>query len=442
MLIGATCLLLSACSEDSAADEGNASTTTTSAPPATAAPTQPNDGADQNVAVPQTEVSSVPQPNADAAMSYVRALTVDIGPRPSGTPEEQTAARYIAGLFERFGYHVEQQRFPVVSFVNRRAEVTLQGPDARSIATQPITMSAPGDVTGEIVGAGSGRGGEFPQDAAGKIALVARDGRTTFREMAMNAHAAGATAVLVYNNAAEMFLGSLREQGPAIPILAISGTDGQALLRDMERGSVRVRVLFDGGVEQSDSINVIARPESGRCEVLAGGHYDSVPGAPGASDNASGTAAVIEMARVTALRGNATNACFAVFGSEETGLEGSAHFVQQMTEEQRRSLRAMLNFDMVAYGNEWLLIGSPELQRQGQSLAGTLGVTARLTGLPSGSDSDHSSFIRAGIPALMLHRSDDPLLHTPEDVIARLSPAQLEEAALLGLAFIEGRIGG
>jgi Zn-dependent M28 family amino/carboxypeptidase len=97
----------------------------------------------------------------------------------------------------------------------------------------------------------------------------------------------------------------------------------------------------------------------------------------------------------------------------------------------------MLNFDMVGVGTEWLLIGTGALQEQGKVIASEMGIPTRSTAL-LGASSDHASFIEAGIPALMLHRSNDPLLHTPEDVLARISADQLEEAVRLGLAFLAG----
>jgi aminopeptidase YwaD len=146
---------------------------------------------------------------------------------------------------------------------------------------------------------------------------------------------------------------------------------------------------------------------------------------------------VIEMARVQALRGNAEKACFAAFGSEETGLDGSRYFVQSLSAADKQALRFMLNFDMVAVGTEWLLIGTPALQERGREIMNGMGLSSRFI-VPLGFSSDHASFINAGIPALFLHRSNDPLLHTPEDVTGRISVDQLGESMRIGLAFLAG----
>ena len=220
-------------------------------------------------------------------------------------------------------------------------------------------------------------------------------------------------------------------------MLGISRADGQRLKALLTAGDVNAGVRFEGGIEDKESYNIIGRPPGSPCRVVAGGHYDSVPDAPGGSDNASGTAAVIELARVVALRGNPQAACFVAFSAEEIGLVGSEYFVNQLSPDDRSALAYMLNFDMVGVGTDWRLIGTPSLQRQGQAIAESLGVVATATRL-SGSSSDHSSFIAGGIPALMLHRVEDTLLHTPADVADRISPEQLAEAVRLGLAFLDG----
>jgi aminopeptidase YwaD len=183
--------------------------------------------------------------------------------------------------------------------------------------------------------------------------------------------------------------------------------------------------------------NVIAKPPGRECETVTGGHFDSVLQAPGASDNATGTATTIEIAAVLAHNGSLGANCFVLFGGEEKGLVGSRAFVTSLSPEQRARIRAVLNLDMVGVGDDsWLLIGSTNLQNQGQVLADQLGIKAR-RGQLDGASSDHASFINAGIPALMLHRWEDPLLHTPQDVSTRVRPELLAEAARFGIAFLQ-----
>ena len=405
-------------------------------PPTSSAAT-PNRGGAERPAVVSSPTQAPAEPDADLAYEHIRKLASEIGDRISGSAEERQAAEYIAEVLRGYGYDVEMQRFAVSTFVSRKVALDVESPQKQALNAQPLTNSRPGEVTGEIVYAGIGRETDFTPAVRGKVALVQRDGQITHQQKAAAAAAAGATALVIYNNAEDIFLGELSQNAPGIPVLSISGAEGRSLRDRIQAGPVRVSLLFDGGREEGESVNVIARPPGARCRALLGGHYDSVPDAPGASDNASGTAAVIEMARVQALRGNAEQACFAAFGSEETGLDGSRAFVRAISAEDKSALRFMLNFDMVAVGTEWLLIGTPSLQQQGKAILDGMGLDGRATSL-LGASSDHASFMNAGIPALFLHRSDDPLLHTPEDVLSRIDKDQLGESMRIGLAFLTG----
>lgn len=440
LLVAAVALILTlgaACSDDGGS-------TAVEAPPASqsqgASPTEaaaPSGGsASAQPSAPVTAAQPSTDPDANRALTHIQKLADEIGPRPSGTPEEQAAAQYIAGVLRGYGYDVELQRFPVSSFVSRSVSLETETPQQRSYTVQALTNSKSGTAQAEIVYAGIGRPSDFTDAVRGKIALVER-GELTHQQKAASAAQAGARALVIFNNADDIFLGELSLNSPSIPVLSMSGAEGRALRDQVRAGGVRASLAFDGGRTEAESTNVIARSPGAQCEVLLGGHYDSVPGAPGASDNANGAAAVIEMARVQALRGNPQSACFAAFGSEETGLDGSRYFVQSMSVADKQALRFMLNFDMLAVGTEWLLIGTPSLQEQGREIMRGMGLDSRFI-VPLGFSSDYAPFVNAGIPALFLHRSNDPLLHTPEDVTGRISVEQLGEAMRIGIAFLEG----
>src|SRR3954447_16298795 len=77
------------------------------------------------------------------------------------------------------------------------------------------------------------------------------------------------------------------------------------------------------GVEVGGAGNVVVG-DPRRARGLVGGHYDSIPGTPGADDNASGVAALL--AAASAL-GPLEGVCYIAFDGEETGLVGSRALV-------------------------------------------------------------------------------------------------------------------
>lgn len=427
-------LLLLACGDGR--DTGGAGTLTNTVN-STATPTATASPAATATRSPTPSVSVGGEVSGQTAFTHVQALADDIGPRVAGTDAERQAAEYIAEQFRSYGYNVDLPQFTFELFEDLGSELEVVAPRSQQLTPSALRLSRAGSAEASIVHVGLGRPEDYPPDGMrGRIALILR-GEITFSEKVANAANAGASAAIVYNNSPQPFAGSLSSQS-RIPAVAIPGAEGQALLELLDRGEqVTVRLDVQSGVNEGRSQNVVARPSSGVCRVLVGGHYDSVPFAPGASDNASGTATMIEVARAVAPRSAELGACFVAFGAEEVGLFGSVDFVRQMSEAERSALEVMINLDMVGVGSEWLLIGTPQLVERAIGEAAALGISARSGRQPPNSSSDHASFLNAGIPVVFIHRSDDPLFHTPQDVSSRVQPQSLEEAGRLTQRLLE-----
>jgi aminopeptidase YwaD len=166
---------------------------------------------------------------------------------------------------------------------------------------------------------------------------------------------------------------------------------------------------------------------------VSGGHYDTVPVTGGADDNASGSAAVLELARVAAARNVPGANCFVLFSAEEFGLFGSAAFIERLQQSDVNSIRAMINLDVVGLPEDLTLIGDTDLIDTARQQAQKIGIAATAAGLPQGVGSDHLSFQKAGVPVLMLYR-DDNLIHTPQDAIDRIAETSLADTVRVALA--------
>ncbi|MCU0251245.1 MAG: M20/M25/M40 family metallo-hydrolase [Vicinamibacterales bacterium] len=102
------------------------------------------------------------------------------------------------------------------------------------------------------------------------------------------------------------------------------------------------------------SANVIATlkgTENPGLVYVVSSHYDSVASGPGADDDSSGTAALLEAARVLAKRPLPATVIFASFTGEESGLLGSREFVRRAQESGMRIVGA-LNNDMIGWAND------------------------------------------------------------------------------------------
>jgi hypothetical protein len=164
--------------------------------------------------------------------------------------------------------------------------------------------------------------------------------------------------------------------------------------------------------------------------VVVGGHYDSISqysqSAPGADDNASGTALMLEAARVLAGRRFERTLVFVAFGGEELGLLGSEAWAAAAAARGDR-ITAMINADMVGYVAPGDALDLDVITDTASGWLRDLAFHAGATyvadlpviegALPGGATSDHASFWAHGYPALQLWEdsSCSPWIHSASD---------------------------
>ena len=301
-----------------------------------------------------------------------------------------------------------------------------------------MTYSGSGDVTAPVTAvdlqlppgaeANSSTSGceaeDFDGFPEGNIALVQR-GACAFFTKAVNAEAAGASGVVVFNEGQEgrieAFGGTLGEPGVTIPVVAAAFSVGERLAVE---GTV-ARLAVDSITEDRISANVLAESPVGRDDrtLVVGAHLDSVPEGPGYQDNGSGSALLIEIAQQLSELGyldggdaalnNRTR--FAWWGAEELGLLGSEYYVANLDEQELGNIQVNLNFDMIGSPNfvRFVYDGDGSLADVPAEGAGPQGSAfveyvfndwfeqAGLAAEPTAFDgrSDYGPFIAAGIPA-------------------------------------------
>ncbi len=361
-------------------------------------------------------------------------LAVTIGTRVAGTPNGTRAGDYIANQFENFGYLVDKQAFTFEPWEDLGTKVQLTAPELRDLEAQPIQFSFAGHVEAEVVAVdGAGEPDDLARaNVKGKIALVQR-GTLQFYEKSRNAADASAIAILIYNNAPQLFGGTMRDRA-TIPTLALSGRDGQKILDALKQGAVKVKIDSDTQVVKKTGYNIIAtKPGTNGKTLVLGGHYDTVANTSGANDNGSGMAVVVELARALSKREIKYTLVFIAFDAEEYGLVGSRYYADHLSESDRAKIAAMLNFDMLAGGKGALgLGGDGKIALASRQAANALGIDARNFQLGNNAGSDHQSFTRLGIDSVFFSRDYD-LLHTPQDAIDQIHPDWLGEAGRVAL---------
>ena len=184
--------------------------------------------------------------------------------------------------------------------------------------------------------------------------------------------------------------------------------------------------------------------------VVLGAHFDHLGRSPffstdqkagdairnGADDNASGTAAVLELARLLAARPPKRSVLLALFTGEELGLLGSKWFVDH-SPVPMDSVAAMLNFDMVGrLADDRLIVYGVETATELPALLDSVnaaGPRLKVKGIGDGfGPSDHSSFYERNLPVLHFFTDQHPDYHAATDDVERINAAG--EARVVDLA--------
>ena len=156
----------------------------------------------------------------------------------------------------------------------------------------------------------------------------------------------------------------------------------------------------------------------------------------GADDNASGSAAVLELARVLASAPPRRSVLFVLFSGEELGLLGSQWFVEHLPVS-TDSVVAMLNFDMVGrLANDKLIVYGTATAEELPALldsANARGPRLAVKGIGDGfGPSDHSSFYAKNLPVLHFFTDLHPDYHSATDDIEKINAGG--EARVVALA--------
>jgi hypothetical protein len=179
---------------------------------------------------------------------------------------------------------------------------------------------------------------------------------------------------------------------------------------------------------------------------------DPAAPAPGADDNGSGSAGLLEIARVLKDQPIAQDLRLVLFGGEEEGMFGSIHYVDQLPASERARIKSVVNMDMVATLNHTrgptvlLEGGDPISKRMVEGLATAAHTYTQLTVNTSFDphDSDHVPFIDARVPAVLTIEGNDKgnhNMHTAKDTLAHIDRDLPMEILRMNAAFVAAELG-
>jgi aminopeptidase YwaD len=386
---------------------------------------------------------------------HMQVLCGDIGERHLGSPGEARAAEYLAGEFAALGYPVVREEFNAPGWTYGRYGLSLAA-TGEVFPCFPCFYSNACEVTGKLfpfdlrdtphLAAEAGA----PREAwSGRICLA----RGRFGDVGDTNTAAdildalGAAAMIVtspYRGTVSTKI--VRNPDPKkLAVVTISQATTEALSRHLDE---EVTLFVEARNFPTVSWNVVGRKQGapGARKVVIGAHYDTSPGIQGAWDNATGTAVVLELARLLAGKTGDCAVDFIAFGGEEfggkvgAGLGGYCYANDHAGEWDRIAWMGCVDGVGACRGRLKVGVGgSDALRERVQRVCDRAGV--KVGGFLRGSD--NNIFNARGIPNVLFCEEDAsgsgwPVpLHSVEDSLEQVDPDRLTSVCELASSTFE-----
>lgn len=384
--------------------------------------------------------------------------------RGTGTKGNELAAQYLVKEFQKIGLAVERQPFEVttsVTSIPQKVEingVVLQ----HGLEYYPIEPSGMGTISGATIWLNYGiQAPEFQhndfQDSiriSGKIAVMrlgSPGGCSPHGKWGNHLDPTAKVALAKkFGAIGVIFLKDSCDEPPSkfetklvsneIPVIYLSETGRlkSASQGNWNQGKASISVSLKKNSVPTQ--NVIAYLNNNApFTIVLGAHYDhlghgemggSLYRGPkaihyGADDNASGTAALIELARILKNKSNFNqyNVVFAAFSGEELGLLGSKKYVDSPLFVDLKQISYMINMDMIGrlHENQLTISGfgtSPQWMQWVDTTFGGLKCKLEYSGV---GPSDHTSFYLKDIPVLAFFTNAHADYHKPTDVAEKIN---------------------
>jgi len=391
--------------------------------------------------------------------------------RGIGTKGLEEAEHYVGEQLVADGLEVGHQDFDVTTDIKRGAGTTLaiDGKPVADADFTPTSFSATGSITGAIADAGWGLEADFKtKKVKGKIARVHRFVPKEIENPSEQAHLgdlrykgflakqAGAIGLIVVDDGDEKQeeaplpsvapTGEIGMQGDAgLPVVVVKRSAAPAKAR-----SLKLAVALEA--VRTKTSNIIGVIHAGGTKlpgvIVIGAHVDHLGMGGGgnaldpkvhavhngADDNASGVAALLEVARtLSAKKAELRRDVYIVaFSGEEEGDLGSSYFVKEYKGE---AIVGMLNMDMVGrMRGDQLHVNGGDSAKEWKELVEPACTSARVACTVGGSGygpSDHMAFYVAGVPVLFFFTGNHLDYHTATDDADKINAAGGARVAMI-----------
>lgn len=199
-------------------------------------------------------------------------------------------------------------------------------------------------------------------------------------------------------------------------VIEYSLADGGFAIESSEPFPVNLEKIAEG-----ETNNIVAKHkqyDSSKKDIIIAAHYDTTS-FPGANDNASGVAVLIEIAKnIKHLKDY--NLVFVLFSGEEKMLLGSHYFVNNLSDEEKKNIAAVMNLDTLSGESEpEITFASHKYTEAYYMFENIFKNKLEVNLLPAYSSGDEIPFNNAEIPSLSIGQEGENL-HTDQDILENL----------------------
>ncbi len=353
--------------------------------------------------------------------NHIRALCLEYPSRHAGSAGERASADYIEKYCRSLGYDVVSEYYPVRGWDYQSMEFRLASGETVPGATA-CYFSGPCGVKGKpfiVPAEASAHPEELEKlDVKGRLCfLMPFPGSVFARNKAAETleKLGAAAAVFVTTGHTDAAPSSKFVRSPFINTIAAASVNCVGAAFILSHRDEEVVLTMDAHPYDTLARNVIARRGNGPKRGVLGAHFDASPLIQGAGDNASGTAILLELARVIDTFPEDYTIDFAAFSAEEyipyDYPPGSGSYVRY---HEKEDIRWLLNIDDygVFFGNSQFAVGHGELLE---------GLKYPLPDVKATQSGDDKPFFHAGIPTVWLYQKKMfQYLHTACDTVETL----------------------
>ncbi|MDY7078614.1 MAG: M28 family peptidase [Chloroflexota bacterium] len=372
-------------------------------------------------------------------LNHLTHLCVEIGPRPSGSEENQAAADYIQCAFRAAGLDVEEQRWACPDWQYGETHLAMNGTRLEAVAN---AFSPPCDVVASAVAVSTVAELEAA-DLAGHIGILYGDltkaplaCKSWFLASEQDLHTIRlleekAPAALITIQPKPGSLERIIEDWEfCIPSATVGAEEGLALLREEE---LKVHLRIESERSPGWSCNVVGRKgDAGQPKIVLCAHYDTKFDTPGATDNGGGAAVLLTLAQLLGQREHTLGLEWIAFSGHEYLPLGDDEYLGRYEDSFPRIVAA-INFDCVGniLGASSIasFVTSHPFQNHLVELTRDYPGVVWVDPWPQ---SNHSTFAWRNVPSLALSSvGGGNITHQRIDTIERVSPAKLVEVVSL-----------